>query len=37
MTAKTADRWNNIEPVTDFIYQLENNNTLCFLDILLIN
>ena len=31
------DWLNNIQPTIDFIYQLENNNTLLFMDILLIN
>ena len=31
------DSVNNIEPTIGFTYELENNNTLPFLDILLIN
>ena len=34
---KIMDRLNNIELTIDFTYKLKNNNTLPFLDILLIN
>ena len=34
---KITDRLNNVEPSINFTYKQENNNTLNFLDILLIN
>ena len=34
---KITDRWSNIELSVDFTYEQDNNNTLPFSDILLIN